>query len=105
MRPSIAQSPHHRVGCLRLDLECLEARVVPTVTVNDNPADYQISIDSSESVTVGATAGGDLRVTVNGTDMSIPARAASTIASLTITASGTFNNTIDLTGVTATDFT
>jgi Ca2+-binding RTX toxin-like protein len=99
---SIAHSPYTRRP---LTLEFLEPREVPSVTVNDNPGNYRIDIDAGESVAVGVTAGGDLRVTVDGADLNIPARAAGTIAFITVTATGKFNNTIDLTGVSTAAFT
>lgn len=83
-------------------VECLEARVVPAVNIT-NAAAFVVNITGSETVEIGVTNGGKVIVRVNRVD-SVQTTDAAEVTSLTITASGTFANRIDLQGVTANAF-
>ena len=82
--------------------ECLERRIVPAVNVT-NGANFAVSITGSESVEIAANGDGKVVVRVNGVD-AVQTTDAADVTSLTVTASGSFNNRIDLQGVTASDF-
>jgi CSLREA domain-containing protein len=86
-----------------LTLDELESRLAPAVTTNGTAADFHVTIDAADNVSVGITATAKLRVTANGVDLPIQ-QAASSIIRLTITAVGDFANTIDLTGMSPADF-
>jgi hypothetical protein len=88
-------------------LEVLETRATPSVTWNNNPQDGHIDITAGETVSVGSTDNNKLRITADGSDLSNPPQqAASSIISLTITATNGFANNLDVSGInTSTEFT
>src|SRR5439155_10850826 len=77
--------------------ESLELRVLPTVTITDDPA-FAVEVDDDSEVTIGVDGG---LVTVNGETQ---ATAAADVTSFTINCSGVFANTIDLSGMFSSDF-
>src|SRR5713101_5194418 len=77
--------------------ESLEPRVLPAVTITDDPV-FAVEVDDDSDVTIGVDGG---FVTVNG---DIQTTAAADVTSFTINCSGSFLNTIDLSGMLIGDF-
>jgi hypothetical protein len=85
-------------------LEELENREVPVVNVTDAPA-FAISITGADSVTVTCdTATTRVAVSVNGAAPTVYTTSCSAVTSLSVTATGVFDNLIDLSKVQATQF-
>ena len=98
-------STRRRTNNERRQAESLEQRVYLTVTSLFADGHLQILSDAQDDIVVGADAAtGRVQVTVNGTaDPTLGAIQASTVRALTVFGSDT-ENLIDLSGVTAADF-
>ena len=72
-----------------------------TVTITPG-ANFQVDITAAEAVSVDCS-GGSVRVTVDGAP-TVTATPCNTVTSLRVTATGAFNNAINLSGVTTADF-
>jgi Ca2+-binding RTX toxin-like protein len=93
-----------KTACPSLSVERLDDRVVPTVTFSGNSQDFHINIDAGESVVLGISDNAKLVVLADGEEVGNIQQAASSFVKITITATGEFANTIDLTGITPADF-
>src|SRR5262245_7761486 len=78
-----------------LRLEALEDRTVPAFMIT-NGANFAVSVDADEAVAIGANGPGFVTVSINNGAPMVQPTLAGTVTSLTVTATGTFDNTIDL---------
>jgi len=83
-----------------LAFDSLEARLTPTVFINPNAYNFEISITGGETVVVSQTADHNVRVTVNGKNRDQTVAAAD-VVKMNITANGSGANLIDLSKMTA----
>ena len=85
--------------------ECLEARVLPTVSALLIGTELNVFTDAADSIAVRANPGGQVEILANGAVLlTAPTPAASTVTAIVVTGSDA-NNVIDLSGVLAAQFT